>query len=196
MATDKTEPPTLRIIGIGLGCIATLVGLQFAFTSYFQQMYGEQATTNQATTLRRDQRLYGSLVTRVEGHDRAVAQAMESFAGAGGQRPTAIATEASTDTAALAGWALMPRVVPTPPPPPPAPVPEAAPVAPDANAAPRRRCARGSGSCGGPCARGACGSSTRCADGGSRGPCARACPGGCGSARPFTRGARSPLTAP
>jgi hypothetical protein len=136
MATDKTEPPTLRIIGIGLGCIATLVGLQFAFTSYFQQMYGEQATTNQATTLRRDQRLYGSLVTRVEGHDRAVAQAMESFAGAGGQRPTAIATEASTDTAALAGWALMPRVVPTPPPPPPAPVPEAAPVAPDANAAP------------------------------------------------------------
>lgn len=136
MATDKTEPPTLRIIGIGLGCIATLVGLQFAFTSYFQQMYGEQATTNQATTLRRDQRLYGSPVTRVEGHDRAVAQAMESFAGAGGQRPTAIATEASTDTAALAGWALMPRVVPTPPPPPPAPVPEAAPVAPDANAAP------------------------------------------------------------
>ncbi len=83
MATDKTEPPTLRIIGIGLGCIATLVGLQFAFTSYFQQMYGEQATTNQATTLRRDQRLYGSLVTRVEGHDRAIAQAMESFVGAG-----------------------------------------------------------------------------------------------------------------
>lgn len=136
MATDKTEPPTLRIIGIGLGCIATLVGLQFAFTSYFQQMYGEQATTNQTATLRRDQSRFGSLVTRVEGHDRAVAQAMDTLSGAGAQRPSAIATEASTDTAALAGWALMPRVVPTPPPPPPAPVPEAAPAAPDANAAP------------------------------------------------------------
>lgn len=136
MATDKTEPPTLRIIGIGLGCIATLVGLQFAFTSYFQQMYGEQATTNQTATLRRDQSRFGSLVTRVEGHNRAVAQAMEALTGSGAQRPSAIATEASTDTAALAGWALMPRVVPTPPPPPPppaAPVPEAAP---DANAAP------------------------------------------------------------
>lgn len=129
MATDKTEPPTLRIIGIGLGCIATLVGLQFAFTSYFQQMYDEQATLNQSNTLIRDRRSFGTFVTRVEGHERATSQAIEALVGAGVERPAAIATRASTDTTALSGWGLMPRVVPPVPPPPPAPAPA---VAPDA----------------------------------------------------------------
>lgn len=131
MATDKTEPPTLRIIGIGLGCIATLVGLQFAFTSYFQQMYDEQATLNQSNTLIRDRRSFGTFVTRVEGHERATSQAIEALVGAGVERPAAIATRASTDTTALSGWGLMPRVVPPVPPPPPPPAPAPA-VAPDA----------------------------------------------------------------
>ncbi len=123
MATDKTEPPTLRIVLIGLGSIATLVGLQFVFTAYFQQMYAAQAAVNQTGTLERDARLYGASLTRPEGHSRAVSQAMESLAANPGQRPAALATAPSTDTAALVGWALMPRAVPASPPPPPAPPP-------------------------------------------------------------------------
>ena len=43
MATDKTEPPVGRIAVIGLLSIATVIGAQFVFRSYFLTMYESEA---------------------------------------------------------------------------------------------------------------------------------------------------------
>ncbi|MBL8600300.1 MAG: hypothetical protein JNK72_00095 [Myxococcales bacterium] len=127
MATDNTEPPVLRIVGIGIASMGILVGLQFAFTSYFQQMYDADTQRVQVDVLRRDSYRAAITPTELEQRLSTVRGAMDAFGR--GDRPDAVTPRSSTDTAALAGWGLMPRTVPTPPPV--APVAPAAPVAAD-----------------------------------------------------------------
>lgn len=113
MATDKTEPPILRIVGIGAISIGILVGLQFAFVSYFQQMYEAQATVDQAETLRRESYYRPMADTELQQRLSSVPGAMQAYAS--GARPELVTPRASTDNAALQGWGLMPRAVPVAP---------------------------------------------------------------------------------
>ncbi|MEZ4394955.1 MAG: hypothetical protein R3A48_28090 [Polyangiales bacterium] len=107
MATDHTEPPIKRIIGITLISVGTLVGLRFAFQSYFIQNYEKRehdavlaVSSDLLTNARREsqQRLTG------------ISAAMDQVAGS--SRPASITPAASVDQAAMQGWGLLPRAVP------------------------------------------------------------------------------------
>jgi len=139
MATDRTEPPIGRIVGITLLSLGTLISLRFAFQSYFIQNYelrqqevvlGQPASTLAAARADAQQKLGG------------LNAAMDAIAGA---RPASITPAPSTDIAARQGWGLAPRPYTAPPAPvaapPAAPVPAptaaaipGAPVAPAAGA--------------------------------------------------------------
>ncbi len=125
MATDHTEPPIKRIIGITLLSVGTLVGLRFAFQSYYLQNYES----------RQREVIYGvtaDTLVAAQSEARAklsgINQAMETAAGS--NRPSAISPTGAPDTAARIGWGLMPTGY-TPPPAAPAPAaPAPAPAAP------------------------------------------------------------------
>lgn len=129
MATDHTEPPIKRIIGITLLSVGTLVGLRFAFQSYYLQNYEARqreviygVTSDTLVTAQREAR------AKLGG----INQAMDTAASS--NRPSAISPTGAPDTAARVGWGLMPTGY-TPPPAPAAPPP--APAAPaDPAAAP------------------------------------------------------------
>jgi hypothetical protein len=131
MATDHTEPPIKRIVGITLLSVGTLVGLRFGFQSYFIQNY----------EARQHEVIYAvnadTLVTaRREAQARlgGINQAMDTAASS--NRPSAISPTGAPDTAARIGWGLMPTGY-TPPPAAPAPAPAAPAAAVDpATAAP------------------------------------------------------------
>jgi hypothetical protein len=119
MATDRTEPPIKRIIGITLLSVGTLVGLRFAFQSYYLQNY----------EARQREVIYGVtadalVAARSEARAKlsGINQAMDTAASS--TRPSAISPTGAPDTAARIGWGLMPTGY-TPPPapavPPPAP---------------------------------------------------------------------------
>lgn len=106
MATDHTEPPIKRIIGITLVSVGTLVGLRFAFQSYFIQNYEKRehdavlaVSSDLLTNARREsqQKLTG------------ISAAMDQVAGS--SRPGVITPAASVDQAAMQGWGLLPRAV-------------------------------------------------------------------------------------
>lgn len=126
MATDHTEPPIKRIIGITLLSVGTLVGLRFAFQSYYLMNY----------EARQREVIYGvtadTLVTaQTEARAKlsGINQAMETAASS--SRPGSISPTGAPDTAARIGWGLMPTGY-TPPPAPVAPAAPAAPVDPAA----------------------------------------------------------------
>jgi hypothetical protein len=126
MATDRTEPPIKRIIGITLISVGTLVGLRFAFQSYYLQNY----------EARQQEVIYGvtadTLVTaqrEARAKLNGIGPAMDTAASS--NRPSAIAPTGAPDTAARVGWGLLPTGYTPPAAPPPAPA-AAAPVAPAA----------------------------------------------------------------
>lgn len=129
MATDHTEPPIKRIIGITLLSVGTLVGLRFAFQSYYLMNYEARqreviygVTADTLVTAQREAR------AKLSG----INQAMDTAASS--NRPAAISPTGAPDTAARIGWGLLPTGY-TPPPAPAAP--PAAPTAPvDPAAAP------------------------------------------------------------
>lgn len=115
MATDKTEVPVGKVVGIGLLTLGTLVAVHYSITSYFYSMYGAE---DQRKVLAVESRL---LQRTREDEARRLAnvdQAMQQVAGSAGTgvRPAAITPQPSNDLQALQGWQQRPRVVPNPPP--------------------------------------------------------------------------------
>ena len=98
MATDRTEPPIKRIIGITLISVGTLVGLRFAFQSYYLQNY----------EARQQEVIYGvtadTLVTaqrEARAKLNGLGPAMDTAASS--NRPSSIAPTGAPDTAARVG---------------------------------------------------------------------------------------------
>lgn len=115
MATDHTEPPIKRIVGITLLSVGTLVGLRFAFQSYFIQNYEARkheviyaVSADTLVTARREAQ------TKLGG----INQAMDTAASS--SRPSTISPTGAPDTAARIGWGLMPTGYTPPPVPAPA----------------------------------------------------------------------------
>lgn len=109
MATDKTEPPVGRIAVIGILSIATVIGAQFVFRSYFFTMYEAEA---HRVILDRPSELLQRKRTEDDEHLRTgrpmpIEQAMASIAH--GERPSEIEPRPSTVVDAMRGWGMMPR---------------------------------------------------------------------------------------
>lgn len=109
MATDKTQPPIGRIIGVGALSIGILVGLQFVLNSYFITMYefeehrsvlGRPSELLQRKRSEDDEHLRSGRPMPIEQAVAAVAR---------GERPSAIEPRPSSEYEAMRGWSLMPR---------------------------------------------------------------------------------------
>jgi hypothetical protein len=116
MATDKTEPPIKTILVIAGITFVSLIGVRLSLVSYFHSMYEAQEQSQvlgvESQLLKRARDAENERLRN--GNPTAINAAMEQIAS--GARPTAIEPQASTDTAALQGWGLRQRVVPTAPP--------------------------------------------------------------------------------
>lgn len=124
MATDRTEPPIGRIVGITALALGTLVALRFGFQSYFIQKYEQR---QQEVVLGQQSALLSTARTEATQRLGGINAAMETAVGA--SRHPSITPSASSDTAALQGWGLLPRPIPAAPAPaaaPPTPAPETA----------------------------------------------------------------------
>lgn len=115
MATDKTEPPIKTILTVAAVSIATLVGLRFAFVSYFNSMYEAEEhrvvldVNSPILSRMRDE----SEQRLSQGRPTPITQAIQQFAGSA--RPGAVEPRPSTDIAPLQGWMQSPREVPVAP---------------------------------------------------------------------------------
>lgn len=131
MATDRTEPPIGRIVGITLLSLGTLVALRFGFQSYFLQRYERR---QQEVVLGQQSALLATARSEAAQRLSGINAAMDAVAGS--NRPSAVTPAPSTDTAALQGWGMLPRPVPVAPAPAPAPAPTPDPAAAPAVPAP------------------------------------------------------------
>jgi len=118
MATDRTEPPIGRIVGITLLSLGTLVALRFGFQSYFLQRYERR---QQEVVLGQQSALLATARSEAAQRLSGINAAMDAVAGS--NRPSVVTPAPSTDTAALQGWGMLPRPVPATPAPAPAPAP-------------------------------------------------------------------------
>lgn len=136
MAVDKTEPPIKVIITVAGLSLGILMTMRVFFVSYFNSAYDSRARENIDQALHGDSYIWTATRVRAE-EERRLGRLQASMASvAQGQRAGSISPAASTDIAALSGWALMPREVPRPPPAPVAPpVVEPAPATPGLGAA-------------------------------------------------------------
>ena len=116
MATDKSEPPIKTILVVAGITFVSLIGVRLSLVSYFHSMYESQEQSQvlgvESQLLKRARDAENERLRN--GNPTAINAAMEQIAS--GARPTAIEPQASTDTAALQGWGLRQRVVPTAPP--------------------------------------------------------------------------------
>lgn len=116
MATDKTEPPIKTILVVAGITFVSLIAVRLSLVSYFHSMYEAQEQSQvlgvESQILKRARDAENERLRN--GNPTAINAAMEQIAS--GARPTAIEPQASTDTAALQGWGLRQRVVPTAPP--------------------------------------------------------------------------------
>lgn len=115
MATDNTDVPVGKVIGIGLLTLGILVAVHEGIWGYYYSMYGEEQQRKvlgvPSGMLQRER---ADEQQRLATIDQAMHQVAASIGTA--QRPPAIAPQPSTDLQALQGWQLRPRVVPNPPP--------------------------------------------------------------------------------
>lgn len=137
MATDRTDVPVGRIIGITALALGTLVATRFALQSYFLQSYEGRG---QEVSLGREPAQLREAQREAQARLAGISAAMDAVAGSTRHPSLTVNTLGAQDTAALQGWGLMPRPFTPPPapaaPPPAAPAPEVAPaVAPAPNPA-------------------------------------------------------------
>jgi hypothetical protein len=125
MAYDRNEPKTTLITGLSVFVVILVVLVRYGLVSYFNIMHDQEAQVKVATRgIWQLAEMRAEAAQRLSGGAMPIDQAMAAVSQ--GQRPAAVSPRPSTDTAAMTGWMLMTRPLPTempqnePAPPPPA----------------------------------------------------------------------------
>lgn len=113
MATDNTPPRLKLIVTIAIITVITLVGINFALTSYYATMTDEARREKLAPTTEKNEQQkveQTALTNAAIPIDRAMADLAK------GARPASITPQPSDDLGPMTGWSKLPKPAPVPQP--------------------------------------------------------------------------------